>query len=205
MKSYDDATIARFAAGEVDEIDAIAFYFDSGVVALCPGITGSFTWEGVTYYGAAGLLTITVPDVVTGNESQPITISLAETYLPPNSDVPVNVFDDGVRATIDDEVWEGRTAVLSVFLLTKNGAIIEREQVDVMQIDAMSETQDESGRPIRVATLERPDIIQRDIEGKTANAAFQQLIDPDDKAFEHAGETVTQKLSLGRIPDSTVT
>lgn len=201
MRTYDAATLARFAAGEVDEIDAVELYLDSGTVAICPGIIGSFVYSGLTYVGARGLLTLDVPGTATGNDSQQITISLAETYVPPDSDVPVNVFDDGVRASIDDEPWQGRVAILAVFYLDANGTIIEREQVDVMQIDGMTEQADASGRPIRVITLERPDIIQRDVEAKTADAALQALIDPDDLALSHAGETVTQDISFGRLPD----
>lgn len=200
MITYDDATLARFAKGEVDEIDALELYLDSGTVALCPGIIGSFVWNDITYVGVHGLLTLTVPDSVTGNDSQPITVTLAETYVPPDSDVPVNVFDDGIRASIDEEPWQGRVAILAVFLLDENGTIIEREQVDVMQIDGMTESMDESGRPMRVATLERPDIIQRDVEGKTADAAFQAIIDPDDLAMSHAGDTVTQDVYFGQTP-----
>lgn len=201
MISFDDATLARFAKGEVDELDAVELYLDSGTVAICPGIVGSFAWGGITYVGARGLLTIDMPESTAGNTSQPITVRLAETWVPPDSDVPVNVFDDGVRASIDEEPWQGRVAILAIFYLDENGTIIEREQVDVMQIDGMTVQSDESGRPIRVMTLERPDIIQRDIEAKTADAALQALIDPADRALEHAGETVTQDISFGRLPD----
>ncbi len=201
MRSYDSDTLARFAAGEIDEIDAVEIYLDEGTVALCPGIIGSFSYGGLTYVGARGLLQIDMPDAATGNDSQPITMTLAETWTPPNSDVPVNVFDNGTAASIDDIAWQGKTVVLAVFYFDQAGTVIEREQVDVMQIDGVTQTIGEDGRLLRVAQLERPDIIQRDIEAKTADAALQALIDPTDRGMEHAGETVSQPFTFGRLPD----
>jgi len=205
VRSYSDETLARFAAGEIDELDAIEVYLDEGTIALCPGIVGSFSYGGLTYVGARGLVQLDVPDAATGNDSQPITVTLAETYTPPDSDVPVNIFDNGTAASIDDIAWQGKTVVLAIFYLDSGGTILDREQVDVMQIDGASQQIGEDGRLLRVFSLERPDIIQRDIEAKTMDAALQALIDPDDRGMEHAGETVSQDFYFGRLPPDTVT
>jgi hypothetical protein len=201
--SYSDETLARLAAGEVDVIDAIELYLDEGTVAFCPGIVGQFTYDGISYVGARGLLTLDLPDQQMGGQSQPITATFAETYVPPNSDEPVNVFDDGVRASMDDITWQNRVAIPAVFWLDENGTILDREQVDVMQIDGMTQQADASGRMLRVGTLERPDIIQQDIEAKTADPAFQKLIDANDLGLSQAASTVTQTIYFGQATPKT--
>ena len=208
MKNYDPATLDLLAAGHVDYLDAITLVLDSATVNLVAGMKGSFEWTDdtigtQTFYGAGGLMTLDVPDSATGDQSQAITASLAETYLPEGSTVPANLFDDGVRATIDEEPWEGREAILSMFMRDANGGIIEREQVAIRQIDSMPMQWDQGFNPIRQAVLEEPDITQRDIEGKTSNAAFQALIDPDDKAFEHVGTASIDKIYFGQAADQT--
>ncbi|MBI1246167.1 MAG: hypothetical protein GC202_14290 [Alphaproteobacteria bacterium] len=210
MKSFDATTLARLQAGEVDYIDAVTFFFDSGAVSLFFGGVGSFDWSDATlgaqtFVGGGALLSIELPEQKLGAEAQPITIKLAETYLTEGSDTPVNVFDDGVRAEIDEEEWEGRTAILSCFWRAADGSIIEREQIDVRQINRVHREIDEAGNPLLIATLELPDIIQRDIEGKTQNADLQAMIDATDLGFEHAAETVTQKIYFGRATPKSVT
>lgn len=107
-------------------------------------------------------------------------------------------------AGIDDEPWQGREAILSTFWRDANGAILMREQIERLVLDGMVVETDEEGRPIRVVTLERPDIIQRDIEGKTDNAEFQKQIDPTDLGYEHTAATATQKINFGRLQDESV-
>jgi len=209
VKTFDPDTLARLEAGEVDYIDAITLVFDSGIANFAIGMKGQFTWDDATlgeqtFHGGGSLVNLDVPENALGPESQAITASLYETYMPEGADTPVNVFDDGVRATIDEEEWEGRTAILSIFWRTSDGAIIEREQVAIRQMDSMPLEWDEEGNPIRSLVLEEPDITQRDIEGKTSNAEFQALIDPTDKAFEHVGTAATQKINFGRVADETV-
>ena len=135
MKTFNPATLASLAAGRVDYIDAVTLVFDSGVVNGFLHGTGMIPWEddGIgaqTFFGMGSLVDIDVPENGLGPESRAITLRLYETYLTEGSDVPVNVFDDNVRATIDEEEWEGRTAILSIFWRDENGTIIEREQVD---------------------------------------------------------------------------
>lgn len=209
MKTFDPQTAARHAAGEVDAIDALTLVFDSGTVNLAIGIRGQFTWNDVTlgtqtFFGAGKLVALDVPENALGPESLAITATLFETYLEEGSDIPVNVFDDGVRATIDEEEWEGRTAILSIFWLDQGGAIIEREQVAVRQIDAMPIEWDEAGNPMRRAVLEEPDIIQRDVEGKTGNTESQALIDAADDSFVHVGTVRRDKINFGRRPEAAV-
>ncbi len=209
MKTFDAATIARHAAGEVDAIDALTLVFDSATVNLAIGIKGQFTWDDVTlgeqtFYGAGKLVALDVPENAIGPESRAITATLYETYMEEGSDTPVNVFDDGVRATIDEEEWEGRTAIGSIFWLGAGGTIIEREQVFVRQIDAMPVEWDEAGNPMRRAILEEPDIIQRDVEGKTANTESQALIDATDDSFKHVGTARTGKINFGRRAEAKV-
>lgn len=205
MKLYDSATMARFAKGEQDYFDAATFIFDSGIVNVFMGL-GSFDWTddtlgGQTFYGLAGLLNIDVPKQSLGNEALPITIRLAETYVPVGSDAPVNVFDDGVRQTIDEEPWQGREVILSRFWRDLNGVVIYREQITRRVMDAMPEEEDQSGNPVRVVVLEREDIVQRDIEAKTANGEFQKLIDPADKSCEHIATTaLRQAINWGGLP-----
>lgn len=208
MKTYDGDLLDRLADGRVDYIDALTMVLDSATVNLVAGMRGSFTVEdevlgSQTFYGAAGLLSLDVPDGALGNESQAITASLCETYYPAGSEVPVNVFDDGTRATIDEEPWENREAILSIFWRAADGTILEREQVAIRQIDQMPIQWDQDGNPIRQAVLEEPDITQQDIEGKTSNAEFQALIDPDDKAFDHVGTAVSDKIYFGQAADQT--
>ena len=205
MKTYDSATLARFAKGEQDYIDAIIFIFDSGLVCVFVG-RGTFEWTDEeigtqTFYGLAPLLSIEVPKQTLGNEALPITVRVAETYIPAGSDQPVNVFDDGVRATIDEEPWQGREAILSRFWLDENGVAIYRERIGRRIIDAMPTEEDERGNPVRLAILEREDIVQRDIEHKTANADFQQLLDPNDLSCEHIRTTARQKINFGALPE----
>lgn len=154
-----------------------------------------------TFYGGGQLVALDVPENALGPESRAITARVFETYLGEGSDIPVNTFDDGVRATIDEEEWEGRPAVLSTFWLDQSGTPILREQVAVRTMDQMVLETDAEGVPVRSLILEEPDIMQRDIEGKTANAAFQALIDPTDKAFEHVASAQRQKISFGRRPE----
>lgn len=156
------------------------------------------------FYGGGQLVGLDVPENALGPESRAITARVFETYLAEGSDIPVNTFDDGVRATIDEEEWEGRAAVLSVFWFGSSGLPILREQVAVRTMDQMVLEWDQDGNPVRSLILEEPDIMQRDVEGKTANAAFQGLIDPTDKAFEHVASAQRQKVSFGRRPEETL-
>jgi len=217
MKPHSPELLAELNAGRVDYRDAVELVFDSGVVRLVVGVKGSFGWSDLTgvsmpwaedhgdlFHGGGDLIGLDVPENALGPESQAITAKVFETYMVEGSDVPVNVFDDGVRATIDEEPWEGRPAVLSVFWFGAGGTPILREQVAVRTMDQMVVSTDEAGNPIRALILEEPDIMQRDIEGKTANAAFQALIDPTDKAFEHVATAQRQKISFGRLPEETV-
>lgn len=217
MKPHSPELLAELNAGRVDYRDAVELVFDSGVVRLVVGINGSFGWSDLTgvsmpwdedhgdlFHGGGDLIGLDVPENALGPESQAITAKVFETYMVEGSDVPVNVFDDGVRATIDEEEWEGRPAVLSVFWFGAGGTPILREQVAVRTMDQMVVSIDEDGNPIRSLILEEPDIMQRDIEGKTANAAFQALIDLTDKAFEHVATAQRQKISFGRLPEETV-
>lgn len=153
------------------------------------------------FYGGGALVGLELPESSLGPESRAIVVRVLETYLEEGSDIPVNVFDDGVRATIDEEPWQGRLAVASVFWIGSGGLPVYREQVAIRELDSMPLEWDADGNPVRVLMLEEPDITQRDIEGKTANAAFQALIDPDDRAFEHVGTTVRQmqKINWGRV------
>lgn len=208
MKVFDSVTNARFETGEEDYLDAITFLFDSAIINVFPG-TGKFTWTDETlgtqtFYGLGGLLSIEVPPRRLGNEAQPVTVRLAETYVPVGQDEPVNVFDDGVRASIDEEPWQGREVILSRFWLDANGTPIYREQMDRRVLDAMPYEEDENGRPVRVAILEREDIVQRDVEGKTTNAELQKLIDPDDRSCEFIAATAHQQINFGALPGGTV-
>lgn len=162
---------------------------------------GPFSPPDAIFYGGGDLASIEVPAQALGPQSEAITARLNETYRVEGSDVPVNIFDDGVRATIDEEPWQGRIARLSLFWLSVNGHVLAREPVALREIDAMRMEWDEQGKPVRVLVLEEPDITQRDIEGKTSNAAFQALIDPTDKAFEHVGTVRNQKINFGKIAD----
>jgi hypothetical protein len=150
------------------------------------------------------LVEMDVPENALGPESRAITVKLFETYMSEGSDIPVNVFDDGVRATIDEEQWEGRPAILSVFWLSEDGVVLEREQIAVREMDSMPLEWDGNGNPVRSLVLEEPDITQRDVEGKTSNAEFQALIDPTDRSHEHIGTAKNQKINFGKIADTTV-
>jgi len=206
VKAFLSGTGAELAAGRVDAIDLLTLVFDSAVMHIAIGIRGTFVWDDpvlgeMTITGTGKLIELDVPENALGPESRAITARLYETYLTEGSDVPENVFDDGVRATIDEEEWEGRTAIGSILWLDANGAIIEREQIFIREIDAMPLEWDADGNPMRSLVLEEPDITQRDVEGKTSNAEFQALIDPDDKGFEHVGVTKNQKITFGRVAD----
>ncbi len=210
MKPFDSETIARLEAGQVDYLDALTGIFDSGPLHLFRG-QGGFDWEdevvgAASFVGAGALLSIEVPAGQTGNETPAIRVRLAETYVPAGASVPVNVFDDGVRASIDEEPWQWREVILSVFWLSETGAVLYREQVARRVIDAMPVETDEDGMPVRVAVLEQPAIVQRDVEGKTANSEFQRLIDPADRFFEHVGTTaLRQTITLGAMPEQEAT
>ncbi|WDR00756.1 hypothetical protein PSC71_08410 [Devosia sp. J2-20] len=216
MKPFDSELLDMLDAGQVDYRDAIELVFDSGVVRLFIGGRGQFGWDdtlGVLppwdgegappaiFYGGGSLVSLDVPANALGPQSQAITARVFETYMAEGSDVPVNTFDDDVRATIDEEPWQGRPAVLSIFWIGPSGLPIYREQVAVREMDAMPIETDQEGNVVRSLVLEEPDITQRDVEGKTANAAFQALVDPTDLAFEHVGTTVRQmqKINFGRI------
>lgn len=204
MKVFDSSVTDRLAAGEIDYVDALTFIFDSGLVNVFLG-RGEFAWEydvlgPVTFYGLAGLLTIEVPAQTLSNEALPITVRLAETWVPPGSDEPVNVFSDEDRVSIDEEPWQGREVILSRFWRDAGGAVIYREQVGRRVIDAMYVETDEDGFPVRVIVLEREDIVQRDVEGKTANGDFQRLLDPDDRSCEHIAATARQRIHFGAVP-----
>lgn len=209
MKPFDETVLDQLAKGVVEYRDALTLVFDSGVVNIFIGGKGWFDWEddgiGVqTFYGGGPLVSLDVPENALGPEARAITVRLLETVMTEGTDIPVNIFDDDVRATIDEEEWEGRQAILSIFWLGEGGMPIYREQVAVRQMDAMPVEWDEQGNPIRSLVLEEPDITQRDIEGKTSNAEFQALIDPSDRAFEHVGTTERQKVNFGRRPEGTV-
>lgn len=206
MKVFDQDVLDRLDAGEIEYRDAITGVFDTGTANLFIGGRGQFTWtDGIigtqTFYGGGALVELDVPDNALGPEAQAITARLYETYLEEGSDIPVNIFDDGVRASIDDEEWEGREAILSIFWLSTGGLPIFREQVAIRQMDAMPLEWDQDGNPVRSLVLEEPDITQRDIEGKTDNAALQALIDPSDRGFEHVGTTQSQKIYFGRVAE----
>jgi hypothetical protein len=208
MKLYSAETMAMLAAGKVRYVDALTLVFDSGTVSVYMGGKGSFPWDDATlgpqtFVGMGSLVELDVPANALGPESRAITVKLFETYMAEGSDIPVNIFDDGVRASIDEELWEGRPAILSIFHLSDDGVVLEREQVAVRQMDSMPIDVDGKGNPVRSLVLEEPDITQRDIEGKTSNAEFQALIDPSDRAFEHVGTAKNQKINFGRIADAT--
>lgn len=210
MKAFDSGTLDRLQAGEVDYIDAATFIFDSGIANMWIGGKGSFAWTDdtigtQTFYGGGSLLTLSVPGKSQANDSTEVTMTLSETYMVEGSDIPQNVWDNGVRASLDDEPWQGREVILSTFWRDENGVILMREQVERRILDSAIEQTDDTGRDTRVITLERPDIIQRDIEGKTDNAEFQGLIDPVDLGYEHAGTTVTQTINFGQIQDASTT
>lgn len=205
MIIYDPVIASQFAAGKTDAFDAVTFVFDSGVVSVFLG-QGRFEWEDpqlgtMDLVGLGGLLSIEASAQVVGGEAAAVTVRLAETYYPAGATEPVNIFDDGVRASIDEEPWQGRAAILSRFhRSTETGLPVMREQLSVRMIDSMSIEEDDDGNPIRVILLEREDIIARDVEGKTENADFQKLIDPTDLAFQHAGTIRTQDISWGGLP-----
>lgn len=217
MKPHGPELTSVLEQGLVEYRDAVELVFDSGVMRLVVGVRGAFGWNdhagvsmpwdidaGDIFYGGGELVRLDVPESSLGPESRAITASVLETYMVEGSDIPVNTFDDGVRATIDEEQWEGRPAVLSVFWFNADGLPILREQVAVRTMDQMVVDTDEDGNPVRSLVLEEPDIMQRDIEGKTANAAFQALIDPTDRAFEHVASAQRQKISFGRRPEEQV-
>lgn len=213
MKTYSADTLARLAAGEVDFVDALTLAFDSGTMNIALNIRGQITITDdpligtQTFVGGGSLVSLEVPPIGQGAESQAVTAKLFETYMVEGSDISQNLFDDGIRATIDDEVWANREAVLSIFWLGKGGAVLEREQVDVRQMDQMPVDWDQDGNPVRSLVLEQPDIIQQDIEGKTSNSAFQTLIDPDDMAFQFVGTVASemQNISFGQIANASAT
>lgn len=217
MKPFSTELLDELKAGRVAYRDAAELVFDAGVVRLVVGIKGSFGWSdidgpsmpwaddpGDIFHGGGDLIGLDLPENALGPESQAITARVYETYLGEGSDIPINVFDDGVRASIDEEEWEGRAAVLSVFWFSQAGTPIYREQASVRIMDSMVLETGEDGVPVRSLVLEEPDIMQRDIEGKTANSAFQALIDPTDRAFEHVASAQRQKISFGRRPEATV-
>jgi len=218
VKPYSPALIAQLDDGLVEYRDAVELVLDSGVVRMVIGIRGAFGWSDITgpsmpwdedagdiFHGGGHLVQLDVPENALGPESRAITARVFETYMAEGSDIPVNTFDDGVRASIDDEEWEGRPAVLSVFWFDTNGLPIHREQVAVRTMDQMVLDWDADGNPVRSLVLEEPDIMQRDIEGKTANSAFQALIDPTDKAFEHVSTAQRQQINFGRRPETPLT
>ena len=207
MKSFDAETLARFEAGEIDYIDAVTLVFDSGAANFYLGGQGSFAWTDAgigtqTFYGTASLIDIEVPPQAAGAAAEPVVLRLYEAQMVEGSDTPVNVFDDGIRTTIDEAEWEGRDAILSMFWRRGDGSIIEREQVTIRVMDAAPVEWDEQGNPVRSLYLEEPDITQRDIEGRTGNAAFQALIDPTDRGLEHVGTVRTERINFGRIADA---
>lgn len=208
MKTFDPATSADHSAGRIDAVDMLTLVLDAEVVHFAIGVRGSIPWDdpdwgAITITGAGALGSLDVPEAAFGPESKAVTARLFETYLPEGSDAPVNIFDDGVRLSIDEEEWEGRTAILSILWLSEGGTIIEREQVAVREIDQVYVERDAEGNSVRVAVLEEPDITQRDIEAKTANAASQLLIDATDDSFAHVGAARTQKITFGLRPEGT--
>lgn len=210
MRSFDATTLDRLDAGEVDYLDGVTFVLPTGVANMWLGGRGEFEWTDETigtqtFYGGGSLLSMEVPGNSLANESLQVTLRLNETYMVEGSDVPVNVWDDGSSPTysIDDESWQGSEVILSCFWRDVDGSILGREQIERLELDSNLLETDENGRTTRVATLERPDIIQRDIEGKTDNAEFQSFIDADDLGYEHTLETATQQINWGRIQDST--
>lgn len=209
MKVFDTAIANDHAAGRVDAIDLLTMVFDSATMHMALGIRGSFTYDDpvlgeILVVGTGNLISLDVPPAALGPYSQAITATLLETYLEEGSDVPVNVFDDGVRATIDEEPWEGRPAIGSILWLSEGGAVLGREQVFVREVDAMPMEWDEAGNPMRRAILEEPDITQRDIEGKTANAELQALIDPADTSFSQVGVARLQDIHFGQRAEGPV-
>lgn len=211
MRSFDSDTLDRLDAGEVDFIDGMTAIFDSGIANMWIGGRGNFEWTDETigtqtFYGGGSLLEFDVPGQSLVDGASEIVVRLAETYMVEGSDEPVSVWDDGSSPTfvIDGEPWQGREVILSTFWRDIDGTILMREQIERLEMDSMVVETDAAGRPFRVVTLERPDLIQRDIEGKTDNAEFQRLIDEDDLGYEHVGQTATQKINWGRIQEETV-
>ncbi len=211
MRAFDADTLDRLDAGEVDYIDGALFILDSGIAGMWIGGRGTFSYTDATigtqtFYGGGSLLTMEVPGNSLVGDSAQVILRLNETYMVEGSDIPVSVWDDGSSPTfvIDSEPWQGREVILSTFWRDVDGSILGREQVERLMIDGMVIERNENGLPQRVVTLERPDIIQRDIEGKTNNAELQRLIDENDLGFEHVGLTAVQKINFGRIQDEQV-
>ncbi len=206
MKPFDSEIIDRLERGDVDYVDGLTGIFDSEPVNVFLG-QGSFDWNDdtlgeQTFTGAGALLKVEVGGAKAGPEAVPIRVLFAETYVPAGSTDPVNVFDDGVRASIDEEPWQWREVILSRFWLDAGGAPIYREQLARRVIDGMPIEQDEQGLPVRVFLLEQPNIVQRDVEGLTANAETQRLVDPVDLFMEHVGTTaLRQKITIGSMPE----
>lgn len=209
MKALDSSTLARLAAGEIDYLDAVTFLLPSGDMSLLLGARGEIPWTdsqvgAQTFYGTGDLVSIDVPATAFGPEASPITLKLAETYLPVGGGDPVNIFEVDGRNTIDDEAWQGTFVILSIFWLDAGGTVIERETVDIRVLDDLPVEIDADGNPIRIAVLERPDIRQRQPEGKTRSADFQSQIDATDKGLQHLRKTKRQVIKFGRRPRAPV-
>ena len=207
MKNFDAEVLDRLYAGEIDYIDAATFVFDSGVANMWIGGRGEFTHTDdvlgtQTFYGGGSLLEMEVPGNSLAGDTAQVLLRLNETYMVEGSDIPQSVWDDGSSPAFDpdNEPWQGREVILSVFWRDADGTILMREQIERLTMDAMIVEVGDDGREVRVITLERPDIIQRDIEGKTHNAEFQKQIDPADKGLEHTATTATQKIYFGGLP-----
>src|SRR5690606_1880593 len=135
--------------------------FDSEPLNLFLGGVGEFTFNDevlgeLNFVGAGALLSIQMPSGKLGLDVDPIEVRFAETYVPSGSTTSVNVFDDGVRASIDDEEWQWREVLLHVFWRDKDGSILCREQVGRRVIDRFAVEVDKDGNPVRVAVLELP-------------------------------------------------
>lgn len=209
MKVFDPAIADDHAVGRIDAVDVLTLVFDSATMHMALGVAGTYTFDDPTIgemviIGTGNFISLDVPESALGPSSQAITATLFETYLEEGGDVPVNVFDDGVRATIDEEPWEGRPAIGSILWLSEGGDVLGREQVFVREVDAMPMEWDEAGNPMRRAVLEEPDIIQRDIEGKTANAELQAMIDPADTSFSQVGIARLQDIHFGQRAEGPV-
>lgn len=209
MKNFDATTLDRLENGEVDYLDTALFVFDSGVVGMWIGGRGQFTYNDPdigehTWYGGGSLLEMEIPGNSLAGESAQVVLRLNETYMVEGSDEPVSIWDDGGSPPFDPdgEPWQGREVILSVFWRDDDGTILMREQVERLAMDQMVMETNDSGRPQRVITLERPDIIQRDIEGKTDNAEFQKQIDDADLGYQHTAATASQKIFFGRLDET---
>lgn len=195
MKSYSAEIEAQLAAKKLNRRRAIRFDLPSGSYGFITGYRGSLTVEGVLYVGSGGLIDIEDSDGKITGEADEVTVTLAS-HRRINGEL-VKLFDPHLLASIEDEVWFMRPAVVQRFWFGPGRQLEDIEQMQLRQIFSVEHLGGRDGKRI-MARLMTPAAMAKVFEAKRNGPDLQKLIDPDDTSYADIIAAASETIYWGR-------